>query len=649
MKVIRFILLLACQAFVLHMPILAQPASDLSFFSQAYPNSNSVEIKNRTKITINIKDKKIEILHDHYSERILLTDITTTFANEKVYYSTFMPLLSIKAWSLVPNGEKYKKIMVRDFSHSSDIDDYIFYDDSRACSFVFPNLSKGSKLIYEVQRKILDPHMIPKVYFSSYGDCWHSEIEIDYDNAVDLDLYNFAFSKDSLSSYTIEKGKRRTVVKMSKDNIKAISSEKFVQNYMQYLPIILPRIKAYKPSVKEDSVRVLPNITYLHKYYRSFIDSMDSHNDTLLTSVADSITASLNTEKDKVKAIYYWVQDHIKYIAVEDGEKGYIPTDAYTVYHRRHGDCKGMANLIHVMLRQININAYLTWVGSKDLPFKYSEIPSPLIDNHMVCSYFDKDGKFYILDGTSDFQNIETPSLFIQGKECLISLNKDSFLIKEIPYKKNMIDNHSRISILGTDAVINEQMKIEGETRRKLAYKLSHKTEMERKKFYVGQLEASGFAKSTLSDIQIGDLSDRDNPLSLSGNYTLNDYLIKSNDRLYLKLFARGLESLHIEDNRKLDFELSCPQERTWEEEINIPKGYIVESLPGNSSFTDSRFSFSSKFRQTKGKVYINISLVYNTTRLKKGDFGRWNEMNDLVQNFITQSIVFKQKQNKKQ
>ncbi len=68
--------------------------------------------------------------------------------------------------------------------------------------------------------------------------------------------------------------------------------------------------------------------------------------------------------------------------------RGLIPHPASYVCEKRYGDCKDMANLIVSMLHMAGVNnAYHTWIGTRDLPFKYTEFPTPIVDNHMIATY----------------------------------------------------------------------------------------------------------------------------------------------------------------------------------------------------------------------------------------------------------------------
>jgi hypothetical protein len=71
-----------------------------------------------------------------------------------------------------------------------------------------------------------------------------------------------------------------------------------------------------------------------------------SKNDTKsLQTILNQLVAGKSSDEEKVKSIYYWVQDNIRYIAFEEVIAGFKPEAAQTVFSNKYGDCKGMANL----------------------------------------------------------------------------------------------------------------------------------------------------------------------------------------------------------------------------------------------------------------------------------------------------------------
>ncbi len=452
------------------------PAEELLYFEQKYPNSSAVDVTLKQRLDISIVKGIPEIYFEFYSETIILTDIVSGFANEEIPYSPKGMLVSVEAWSLIPDGNKYRKIPVKNFTHKSAVDD-IFFDDTRTCNFVYSGLTKGSKVVYKYRRKIEDPYLLPRLFFSSVRGIEYVEAIVEYDNLVDMQFSYFGFQPGVGSSYSVNKGKKKTSMQIAMQSVPKIKPEKYVTSYIPYFMHAIPRIAYYKTPGSDNPTAVLPDLEHLYKYNASNIDSIVKTDDSILSVLADSITSQLSNEFDKVKAVYYWVQHNIHYVAIEDGNNGVVPASALYVYEKRYGDCKGMANLIYTLLKKLGIDAYYTWVGTVELPYKYTEVPTPFIDNHMIVTYIDQAGKYYFLDATAEFQSIEMAPESIQGKECLIAAGKDSFQVKEIPYSISRIFYNTRLNIENLDLKVDETGQFYGNIARDNAYYVARRTE----------------------------------------------------------------------------------------------------------------------------------------------------------------------------
>src|SRR6185437_11119848 len=159
----------------------------------------------------------------------------------------------------------------------------------------------------------------------------------------------------------------------------------------------------------------------------------------------------------KIEAIFYWVQDNIRYIAFENGLAGFRPEACQRVYSYKYGDCKGMANLLKEMLVLAGYDARLTWLGTRHIAYDYST-PSIAVDNHMICTVVLK-GKYYFLDPTETFISFGDIAHRIQGRQVIIE-NGDSFIMEKTPeYSKDR--NLIKIT---TKATINGDL-IEGKTK----------------------------------------------------------------------------------------------------------------------------------------------------------------------------------------
>ena len=160
------------------------------------------------------------------------------------------------------------------------------------------------------------------------------------------------------------------------------------------------------------------------------------------------------SDLEKVKALYYWTQKNIKYIAFEYALGGFIPREANDVFQKKYGDCKDNSSILYKMLEIAGLEGNLTWIGTRKIPYTYEEVPTPAVDNHMILSY-EYNNKTYYLDATGRYIQIDYPSSFIQGKEALIA-NGKSYKIKKIPViaaNLNTITDSTYLKISGRDII----------------------------------------------------------------------------------------------------------------------------------------------------------------------------------------------------
>src|SRR6185436_1522859 len=157
--------------------------------------------------------------------------------------------------------------------------------------------------------------------------------------------------------------------------------------------------------------------TDLYKWYASMITLVNNKSDDVRQK-ALKLVEGKKTDMDKIKSIFYWVQDNIRYVAFENGIMGFKPASAGTVYKNKYGDCKGMANLLCEMLKTVGFDARLTWLGTNDIPYDFST-PALCINNHMICTVV-LNGKNYFLDATEDYIAFNDYANRIQGRPVMI-------------------------------------------------------------------------------------------------------------------------------------------------------------------------------------------------------------------------------------
>ncbi len=82
--------------------------------------------------------------------------------------------------------------------------------------------------------------------------------------------------------------------------------------------------------------------------------------------VQQLLQAAGSGRRERLRAIYDWVIENTRYVALEFGIHALKPYDVPSVYHRRFGDCKDKATLLYAMLRLAGIDARLALVRTRD-------------------------------------------------------------------------------------------------------------------------------------------------------------------------------------------------------------------------------------------------------------------------------------------
>jgi len=98
------------------------------------------------------------------------------------------------------------------------------------------------------------------------------------------------------------------------------------------------------------------------RLYRLYQPAMQST--TALKTLAQSLIKNLDTPTERFEAVFAYVRDHIRYVALEYGRGAVLPRSAATVMKTSYGDCKDKASLLTALLRECGIRADVVLVGN---------------------------------------------------------------------------------------------------------------------------------------------------------------------------------------------------------------------------------------------------------------------------------------------
>lgn len=136
-------------------------------------------------------------------------------------------------------------------------------------------------------------------------------------------------------------------------------------------------------------------------------DQLDS--DEELKKKVSELTRGKTEELEKIRAVYDYVVQRTRYVALEFGIEGYRPRRSTQTLARGWGDCKDKAALIVSMLKEVGVEAQMVLVRTSQRGEGPSEPPSYAFFDHAVA-YVPKLDLF--LDGTAEYTGMnELPAM----------------------------------------------------------------------------------------------------------------------------------------------------------------------------------------------------------------------------------------------
>jgi len=549
------------------------------------------------------------------------------------FYDKFSSISSIKQFYKSGRGFAVYKTKALDKSATSGD---IFYDDSRVKFFNIIMPKMGLVSMVETEKKIRDIKYLTRTSFHSYYPIKERIIRFKVPSYITLDLREINFAGYKVEKSTDTEGKK-TVYTFKMTDLPPIPGESNALPVSYTAPHVIVLLKSFQAEGQQQ--KGFQNSGDLYNWYNYLYSKCDNQ-PSVFKSKTDELVRGKSNDLDKVKAIFYWVQDNIRYIAFEDGYAGFIPQTAQEVYKNKYGDCKGMANLTTEMLKQAGLDAHMTWIGTRHLPYDYS-IPSLCVDNHCISTVF-VGGKPYFLDATEKYVPLGEYAYRIQGKEALVGKGKDHEILKVPVADKSQNKILTQASFSLNDNILKGHLKVTltGEERTGF-HQYYHDLPTDRKKEFLQRVLEFGNGNLVSTNVKTSDLNNREIPVVIEGDIDLSNNVITDEKEVYagIDFFPRKLTSFMPDDKRVNPYEFNSVYVAEDEIELKVP-GFRIKDIPEAIDQQSADYGFKGSYSQTGSTILLKKSLSINTGTVKKADFANWKsflkKLKDFNNNIVT-------------
>jgi hypothetical protein len=590
-----------------------------------YPQEHAVVLANKLHYNISIREGQPHIESDEAEQIAFLTpDASKYLSSYGFYHSDFQQVIAYEAFTRTAND---KRLKVTEFKTRSSKEDFVFYDDSKETTFDFPSIEEGAIGNLNVSRINTNPYLISPFFFGRGIPVLNSELSISFPKEMVI-RYRLLGMDTSQVSVQLETGRKTNNYTFLYKNCPAIQRYDDAPGSAWFAAHVIFFIDSYKDE-QGNTIRMLSNLDDLYALSYGYLKNINKGIPDDIHKIVDSITEKNSDPEYKARKIYSWVQQHIKYVAFEQGMEGFIPRDAKVVCSRRFGDCKDMASILTEMMRAAGIPAYFTWIGTRDLPYSFSSLPLPLVSNHMICTIL-LNGQYIFLDGTDPTCIFGFPSSAIQDKEALLSINEKEYKVLRVPIiekNRNMLVDSAWLELTPEGIKGRIRKDLSGYFAMQLHGKLIYTSQGNLKQEMKNEF-SRGSNKFLLDSFLIGSLSDP-GKVELSGWFSLPDYAKKLGDEWFLNL---NLFKFYTDEEidfpkRKMPISYNFISTRKYVTLLKMPEGYHPDDLPASRSYHNDVWGFDLKYEQKGNWLILTQQFDNDHLMLSNDQFEAWNKV----------------------
>ncbi|HEY3389188.1 MAG TPA: DUF3857 domain-containing protein, partial [Prolixibacteraceae bacterium] len=363
------------------------------------------------------------------NDKLTQTDSITVQINNRpgdkyteisIPYSKTEKVSDIDAWIENIDGTKVRVLKNSEIIDKSAISDISLYED---------NYNKCFQLKHNVY-----PYRIRYTYKTTYRNfihiAWWTPIvyySIPTRNAELRIILSkgFAFNKyaNKISDFKVDSTEANVILQWKSSYDKPLKPEIYSQP------------EDLKPCVIVTPLHFMYGIEGSAKDWESYgnwqyrlIQDLDILPEAEKSSIS-ALIKGITDQKELIKTLYHYMQDHTRYINVTIGIGGLKPYPASYVAQNKYGDCKALTNYMKAILSFAGIESFYTTVYASEQPNELIKLNVGSQFNHVVLVVPLKNDTIW-LENTVNTNPFGYMGTFTQNRDALLSNNGRSKLVR---------------------------------------------------------------------------------------------------------------------------------------------------------------------------------------------------------------------------
>ncbi len=400
----------------------------------------------------------------------------------------------------------------------------------------------------------------------------------------------------------------------------------------------MPPLAELVPTVSVSSFATWDDVG---KWYWGLAKDQLDADDEVRKKVAE-LTKGLTTDDQKVRAVYAFVVQRTRYVALEFGIEGFKPRRCALTLSRGWGDCKDKATVIVTMLRELGIDAHLVLVRSALRGDAATEPPSYALFDHAIA-YVPKLDLF--LDGTAEYTGSRELPAFVRGQPALIVTASGSKLVRipDPPSEATARTRHVEVTVPDAQGPATLDLRVEAtgaiaaDFRQRFHARATQKGRV---------LEDFGPAFGGLSvvekGIDVSDLEDVESPVKIRVQGKALGITRRSEGELsFVAAPSTGLVERYASLSTRhhpVRIPFAHTLDDTWT--VKLPASAQLKHAPESKRIESPFGRLEITVEQQPGKLVARSKLRVDKTRIAPSEYGAFRKFCEDVDRALGERVV---------
>lgn len=562
----------------------------------------------------------------------LLNENALEYRYPSVFYNKFIKISSLKGSVYDEKGKLIKALGSSSIFDLDAISAGDFYTDDRRKVLVFPLMKFPYTIEYEYELLLSSYLKFPTFIFQKNPDVSVQNAGIQYviPNGVNVKFkdVNIDSKVDSISV----KGKK--IYTWLIENIPTVKYNNYVMAFSYRAPVLYAAPNEFVFDGYKGT-----NVSW--KAFGTWNYKINEGRDVLSSkeiSTIQDLVKDIATERDRIKAIYEYMQSKTRYVYIAYGLGGLQTMTAKQVEEKRYGDCKALSNYTMALLKAVGIKSHYTLVTAGA---NRNIIPTFVADffNHIIlCVPQPKDTIW--LECTSQTLPFNYLSDFTSNRFALLISEEGGKLVRTPAFKKedNILRQFGSIKFdfVANRAEVDLTTSIGGVFFGKYHDLFAGKKEEEIKRDLSTSLS---FPTYNISSVKYSEDRGEKPTADLQYKLTSRGFFVKSSSRLF---FQPSINKENFLLNESFMIDISESIIKTDSIDFIIPYGYVLEYIPSVKEINTKYGSFKYELVATSGKIIFKRKIELNKGRYPATQFNEFYSFINEVAAMDRERVILK-------